>query len=82
MSGSGGKREGAGRPLGSKDKHTTAFKDLLTQVYTALEEKEDAGLQVWAEKNPNDFYKICAKLIPTQIGIDLPEGKSFSLKIE
>ena len=56
-----------GKPKGLKNKHTQAFKDLLTETIQALEEKTGHGLQIWAEKHPTDFYRICAKLVPQQI---------------
>ncbi len=62
-----GNNEGKGRPKGSENKVTKQFKDLLAETYQALEEKKGHGLQVWAEKHPTDFYRICAKLVPQQI---------------
>lgn len=56
-----------GKPKGLKNKHTQAFKDLLTETYQALESKEGHGLQTWAEKHPTDFYRICSKLVPQEI---------------
>ncbi|MGR3218811.1 MAG: hypothetical protein ACUZ8H_03205 [Candidatus Anammoxibacter sp.] len=62
-----GNKLGNGRPKGAGNKFTTQFKDLLTETYQALEKKKETGLLVWAQNNPTDFYKICAKLIPLQI---------------
>lgn len=56
-----------GRKPGSKNKFTKQFKDLLAETYEALEKKQGHGLQIWAEGNPTDFYRICAKLVPQQI---------------
>jgi len=45
-------------------KVTTIFKDAVRAVY------EDIGgyvaFAVWAKKNQTDFYKIAARLIPTE----------------
>jgi len=56
-----------GRKKGSSNKFTKQFKDLLTETYEALEKKKGHGLQIWAEKHPTDFYRICSKLVPQQI---------------
>lgn len=56
-----------GRQKGSENKITKQFKDLLAETYEALEKKKGHGLQIWAEGNPTDFYRICAKLVPQQI---------------
>ncbi len=77
-----GNKEGKGRGKGTQNKHTIAFKQLLTTTYLALEKKNGHGLQKWAEKNPSDFYKICARLIPSEIELGVPEDKTFTLKIE
>lgn len=52
---------------GIPNKITQQFKDLLTETYQALEKDKERGLKKWAEKNPTDFYRICAKLVPQQI---------------
>jgi len=56
-----------GKPKGLKNKHTQAFKDLLTNTIHALEQKKDCGLMAWAEKHPSDFYRICSKLVPQEM---------------
>jgi len=52
------------RQVGTPNKITTAFKDAIRFVY------EDIGSHVafanWAKENPTDFYKIAARLIPTE----------------
>lgn len=63
----GGAREGSGRPKGSLNKNTKAFKDLLTATIQTLEEKKGHGLQKWAEDHPTDFYRICSKLVPQEM---------------
>jgi hypothetical protein len=54
-----------GRQAGTPNKVTTAFKDAVRIVY------EDIGGNVafaaWARENPSEFYKIAARLIPTEI---------------
>ena len=54
-----------GRQKGTPNKITTAFKDAVRIVY------EDIGghkaFAAWARENPTEFYKIAARLIPTEI---------------
>jgi len=58
-----GKKTG-GRQIGAPNKITTIFKDAVRTVY------EDIGghtsFAAWAKKNQTDFYKIAARLIPTE----------------
>ena len=53
-----------GRQVGTPNKVTTVFKDAVRTVY------EDIGghtaFAAWAKKNQTDFYKIAARLIPTE----------------
>ena len=54
-----------GRQAGTPNKVTTAFKDAVRIVY------EDIGghsaFAGWARENPTEFYRIAARLIPTEI---------------
>jgi hypothetical protein len=54
-----------GRQKGTPNKITTAFKEAVRIVY------EDIGghkaFAEWARENPTEFYKIAARLIPTEI---------------
>jgi len=58
-----GKKTG-GRQVGAPNKVTAVFKDAVRTVY------EDIGghtaFAAWAKKNQTDFYKIAARLIPTE----------------
>ena len=76
----GGKREGAGRKAGIPNKLTTSMKECFLNVYEALQadaakeeglKGEHLHLLTWAKTNPNDFYRICSKLIPQQITADV-----------
>jgi hypothetical protein len=78
---SGGKprppNAGKGRQKGVPNKSTRAVKDALQAVYADLQEsakdkgdnaKGDNGhLFAWAEGNPTEFYKLWAKMLPTEI---------------
>lgn len=54
-----------GRTKGTPNKITAAFKDAVRVVY------EDIGghpaFASWARENPGDFYRIAARLIPTEV---------------
>ena len=56
-----------GRQKGSLNRVTTAFKDAVRIDY------EDIGghsaFAAWARENPTEFYKIAARLIPTEIAV-------------
>ena len=51
----GGKREGAGRPPGAKNKIQTDLKQLVLETVEALE-KDGKSLMVEAGKDPKWFY--------------------------
>ena len=54
-----------GRQVGVPNKVTAIFKDAVRIVY------EDIGgnkaFAAWAKENPTEFYRIAARLIPTEI---------------
>ena len=53
-----------GRKVGTPNKVTTAFKDAIRTVYE--DNGGHAAFAAWAKKNQTDFYKIAARLIPTE----------------
>jgi hypothetical protein len=69
MSNRGGKREGAGRRKGSQNRFTSAIKDAVLETFEKL--GGVTHMTTWARKNPTDFYRIAAKLIPQQINADV-----------
>ena len=54
-----------GRQVGVPNKVTAIFKDAVRTVY------EDIGgntaFAAWAKENPTEFYRIAARLIPTEM---------------
>lgn len=54
-----------GRQLGTPNRITTAFKDAVRIVYEDI--GGHAAFATWARENPMEFYKIAARLIPTEI---------------
>lgn len=57
-----------GRPLGSKNKVTRSIKEAFLEVFARLGGAD--GLEAWARENPDKFYGMTQKLIPTAL-----EGK-------
>lgn len=55
-----------GRPVGP-NKLTKTVKETVLAVFTELQEDPQANLLKWAQGEPTEFYKIAAKLIPTEI---------------
>jgi len=60
-----GLRRGGGRPKGVPNKTTVAFKEAVLRAFDGI--GGDATFQAWAKKNPTEFYKIAARLIPTEV---------------
>lgn len=69
MAKKGGYREGAGRKVGSINKISRSFKELVQNTFESLENEKDGGMLDWARKNKTDFYKIASKLIPADISV-------------
>jgi hypothetical protein len=56
---------GPGRPPGSQNRLTKSAKEAFAQAFDDM--GGTAGLVAWGRKNPDDFYKLYAKLIPIDI---------------
>ena len=57
-------KAGPGRPKGSLNKHTTTVKAAL---HEAFERRGGVSALVeWADRNPTEFYRLYARLIPTE----------------
>lgn len=54
-----------GRQKGSLNRVTTAFKDAVRIVYDDI--GGHSAFAAWARENPTEFYRIAARLIPTEI---------------
>jgi hypothetical protein len=68
---------GAGRKKGTPNKFTRTFKEA---VMIAFQERGGVKqMKVWAGKNETEFYRICARLIPTEISG--PEGGALPVHI-
>lgn len=58
-------RKTGGRKRGTPNKLTTAFKDAVRTAYNGI--GGHSAFAKWAKENPTEFYRIAARLIPTEI---------------
>lgn len=63
-----GRRKTGGRQSGTPNKVTVVFREAVETVYSGLG-GHDAFLK-WARKNQTEYYKIAARLIPSELRID------------
>jgi hypothetical protein len=54
-----------GRPKGAVNKLSATCKENIAAVFTRL--GGTAAMAKWAEKNPSEFYKIYARLLPVEL---------------
>jgi len=54
-----------GRQVGTLNKVTAIFKDAVRTVYEDIGGNE--AFAEWAKENPTEFYRIAARLIPTEM---------------
>jgi len=60
-----GKPKTGGRQVGVPNRFTTAFREAVQHVYDAIGGHE--AFSNWARENPTEFYRIAARLIPTEV---------------
>ena len=56
-----------GRKKGGQNKFTKTVKETVLAVFNDQQEDPQANLTAWAKAETTEFYKIAAKLIPTEI---------------
>lgn len=56
-----------GRPKGIPNKLSASVRESVLAAFQKLQEDEKYNLEAWAKDNTTEFYKIAAKLIPTEI---------------
>jgi hypothetical protein len=61
------KKGEGGRPKGVQNKITKTVKETVLAVFNDLQEKPGVRLMDWAQEEPTEFYRIAARLIPTEI---------------
>lgn len=57
----------AGRPHGAIGKLNRTVKETVLAVFNSLQSDPKACLEAWAKNETTEFYKIAAKLIPSDI---------------
>lgn len=70
--------ENSGRKEGSVNKLTKTVKERVLEVFNELQSDSEANLLSWAKTEPTEFYKIAAKLIPSDINAKI-EGKIITV---
>ncbi len=68
----------AGKPKGATNLLTRTVKERVLEVFNELQEDSEANLLSWAKTEPTEFYKIAAKLIPSDINAKI-EGKIITV---
>jgi hypothetical protein len=61
---------GKGRQKGVLNKTTATVKEAMVAVYADLQAsrgRDHGHFSEWAKANPTEFYKLYAKLLPTEI---------------
>ena len=74
----GGRRDGAGRKRGSKNKITAEIRDNVVDVFEKLGGIEH--MKEWAETHPNEFYRMYSRLLPRPVelsGEDTAQNITF-----
>lgn len=61
-----------GRQAGTPNKVTAAFKDAVRIVYEDI--GGHAAFAAWARECPTEFYKIAARLIPSEVNVSNDKG--------
>lgn len=64
-----GKKTGGGSRLGKPNKVTATVREAFEKAFTLLQDDDQANLGSWARSNPTEFYKLAAKLIPTDVNL-------------
>lgn len=56
-----------GRVAGTQNRVTTSMKQAVQNTLEWLQSQPKSNMRDWAVENPTEFYKIAAKLIPTEV---------------
>jgi len=75
----GGKRPGSGRKAGTPNKMSMTVKENVIAVFNEIGGVEH--MKQWAIDNPNNFYNIYAKILPTQTEISGADGSALPIGI-
>lgn len=56
-----------GRPVGVQNKLSKTVRETVLEVFNKLQDDPEHSLEKFAKEDHTEFYKIAAKLIPTEI---------------
>jgi len=62
-----GHKKATGRGKGTPNKITASVKEAVQLAFEQLQLDPKANLLSWGKENTTEFYKIAAKLIPTDV---------------
>ena len=65
-----------GKPKGAKNKLTISVKETVMSAFEDMQNDPKANIVTWGKENPTEFYKIAAKLIPTELNANLEISKA------
>jgi predicted transcriptional regulator len=63
------KGEAKGRPKGVTNKLTRSVKEVFQAAFDEMQQTKHANLLTWGKENPNEFYRLTAKLIPAAMEV-------------
>ena len=64
-----------GRQKGTPNHLTKTVKETVMAAFEDLQNDPRANIVAWGKDNPTEFYKIAAKLIPTEISANVEVTK-------
>jgi len=70
-----GHQKMGGKVKGTPNKLTRTVKETVLAVFDNLQADPKANLLSWGKENPTEFYKIAAKLIPTEVNANVEVHK-------
>ena len=70
-----------GKPKGALNTLTKTVKERVTEVFNELQSDPTANMLSWAKGEPTEFYKIAAKLIPSELNAHI-DNKTIIVKVQ
>ena len=70
-------KRGPGRPKGSVNKTTASAKQAFLYAFDGMGGEKE--LEKWASANKTDFFKLFARLIPTEV--TGPDGGELTVRV-
>lgn len=70
-----GKPKTGGKVKGTPNKLTKTVKETVLAAFNDLQQDPKANIMAWAKEQPTEFYKIAAKLIPTEVNANVEVHK-------